>query len=229
MTTGVARRPDDSRRRNGHVCEITDRTRRPTVLRRRSGEQGRGGDRLPRVHLGTQALRTGPMADADARGAYAPGPLASSACSRSRQRSSTCSQPTLTRRRSSGTTWRSEGYIEGGRSRTGKLLPPQDGPAQLPRQGRRGGRRRRGHARPGLDRLRPPQRAGRDDVAGPRREEASGGHALAAPLRAQPARRPRAACTSASATRCRCASRWPTTTRTRSARSRSRSARGSTA
>ena len=109
MTTGVARRPDDSRRRNGHVCEITDRTRRPTVLRRRSGEQGRGGDRLPRVHLGTQALRTGPMADADARGAYAPGPLASSACSRSRQRSSTCSQPTLTRRRSSGTTWRSEG------------------------------------------------------------------------------------------------------------------------
>ena len=58
-----------------------------------------------------------------------------------------------------------------------------------------------------------------------RRQEAAGGHALAGPLRAQPARRPRQASTSASASRCRCATALAERrSATRSARSRSRSA-----
>ena len=122
-----------------------------------------------------------------------------------------------------------EWYIEGGRSRTGKLLPPRMGLLNYLAKGVEEAGVEEVMLVPVsivYDRLNELVETTSQARGAKKRPE---GTRWLVALRAQPDAATSAACRSASASRCRCARRWPTATRTRSARSRSRSARGSTA
>ena len=88
-----------------------------------------------------------------------------------------------------------EWYIEGGRSRTGKLRPPRYGLLRLPRRRLPRRRRRRRLPRAGLDRLRPALRGRRDGRRGARGAEGRREPRLARRLRARAGPRGSARCT----------------------------------